>query len=103
MIHLQASFVLCRVFVKSRGGNSISENVVSSCAEESVSALPSIGAQHDEFFTPGIAKAKGPNDLSRYSARLDRELDDQVTTRPLSISSFQFPSDSQCNEAVRCL
>ncbi|KAG6747692.1 hypothetical protein POTOM_047582 [Populus tomentosa] len=99
--HAKASFVLCRVFVKSRGGNSISENVVSSCAEESVSALPSIGAQHDEFLTPDIAEAKGPNDLSRYSARLGRELDDQVTTRPLSISSFQFPSDSQCNEAVR--
>ncbi|KAF9668545.1 hypothetical protein SADUNF_Sadunf14G0014600 [Salix dunnii] len=106
--HAKASFVLCRVFVKSRGGNSISENVVSSCAEESVSAVRTNGARHDGFLTPDIAEAKVhddhvsmKNDLSRYSARLGRDFDDQVTARPTSISSFQFPSNSQCNEAVR--
>ncbi|CAK7347519.1 unnamed protein product [Dovyalis caffra] len=84
--HLKASFDLCRVFFKSRGGNSFSENVLSSCAEESVSAVRNIGTQHDGFLTPDIAEAKGhndycvnmKNDLSRYSVRLSRELDDQV-------------------------
>ena len=56
LYHLQASFVLCRVFVKPRAGNSVSENVLNSCAEESVSAVRHIGTQHG--IPPDL-----PNDL----------------------------------------
>ncbi|KAF2324353.1 hypothetical protein GH714_012759 [Hevea brasiliensis] len=56
-----------------RGGNSISENMLSSCAEESVSAVRHVGIQHDGFLTPDIVEAKvhqsstvdRKNDLSR--------------------------------------
>lgn len=44
---LQASFVVCRVFVRSRGPNSISEHALSSCAEESIATVRHIGIQHD--------------------------------------------------------
>ncbi|KAJ9186763.1 hypothetical protein P3X46_002300 [Hevea brasiliensis] len=103
--HVKASYVLCRVFFKSRGGNSISENMLSSCAEESVSAVRHVGIQHDGFLTPDIVEAKvhqsstvdRKNDLSRYAMRLSTELGDQVTTTPISDGSFQFPSASQSN------
>ncbi|KAF2309791.1 hypothetical protein GH714_005130 [Hevea brasiliensis] len=99
--HVKASYVLCRVFVKSHGGNSISENMLTSCAEESVSAVRHLGIQKDEFLTPDIVEAKvhadRKNDLSRYALRLSTELDDQVATGPISVTSFQFPSASQSN------
>ncbi|CAH9077952.1 unnamed protein product [Cuscuta epithymum] len=40
-----AAFVLCRIFVKSPRGNIESENVLSSCAEESVARVRHIGIQ----------------------------------------------------------
>ncbi|XP_021743921.1 NAC domain-containing protein 71-like [Chenopodium quinoa] len=43
----KASFVVCRVFVKSRVRNSISEHALSSCAEESIATVRHIGIQHD--------------------------------------------------------
>ncbi|XP_074264039.1 NAC domain-containing protein 101-like [Silene latifolia] len=45
--NLKASFVVCRVFVKSRHRNSISEHALSSCGEESVATVRHIGIQHD--------------------------------------------------------
>ena len=51
-IYLQASFVLCRVAFKPPSRSSISENGLSSCAEESVSAVRHIGIQHDGSLTP---------------------------------------------------
>lgn len=45
--NLKASFVVCRIFVKSRGRNSISEHALSSCAEESIATVRHIGIQHD--------------------------------------------------------
>ncbi|KAF9687549.1 hypothetical protein SADUNF_Sadunf02G0105000 [Salix dunnii] len=83
--------------------------MLSSCAEESISAVHNIDTQHDGFLTPDIAEDKVHNDcsvdmknnLSRYSLRLGRELDGRVTTRPVFISSFQCPSGSQFNELVR--
>lgn len=44
---IKASFVACRVFVKPRCGNSISEHALSSCAEESGATVRHIGIQHD--------------------------------------------------------
>ncbi|XWS21221.1 hypothetical protein CRYUN_Cryun30bG0036700 [Craigia yunnanensis] len=84
--HLKASFVLCRVFVKSRAGNSASENVLNSCAEESVSAVLLSGTQHNGFLTPDILEAKiNVDDFTK-------ELDDPIATRPVSVASFEFPS-----------
>ncbi|XVF64096.1 hypothetical protein PTKIN_Ptkin09bG0139800 [Pterospermum kingtungense] len=79
--HLKASFVLCRVFVESRAVNSVSENVLSHCAEESVSAVRHIGTQHDGFLEPKI----NGDDFTK-------ELDDPIATRPVSVTSFEFPS-----------
>ncbi|XVE70114.1 hypothetical protein DITRI_Ditri10aG0045300 [Diplodiscus trichospermus] len=84
--HLEATFVLCRAFVKSRAGNSISENVLSSCAEESVSAVRHIGTQHDGFVTPDNLEAKS------NVADFTKELDDIGAIRPVSVTSFEFPS-----------
>ncbi|XP_021838299.1 NAC transcription factor 29 isoform X2 [Spinacia oleracea] len=44
---VKASFVVCRVFVKSRAPKSISEHALSSCAEASITTVRHIGIQHD--------------------------------------------------------
>ncbi|XP_007017182.2 PREDICTED: NAC domain-containing protein 92 [Theobroma cacao] len=84
--HRKASFVLCRVFVKSRAGNSVSENVLSSCAEESVAAVRHIGIQHDGFLSPDILEAEINGD------DFTKELDQSISTRSVSVPSFEFPS-----------
>ncbi|KAK9270570.1 hypothetical protein L1049_026151 [Liquidambar formosana] len=102
-------FVLCRVFVKSHRGNSISDNVLSSGAEESYSAVRHIGIQHDGAVTPDIGEAKahddnsldGKNETLRFPMTLVSELDDQVTIRPVSAAGCQFPSGIHSNELVR--
>nr|GMD96338.1 NAC domain-containing protein 19-like isoform X1 [Ipomoea batatas] len=43
--HPTPAFVLCRIFSKSHHGNDLSENMVSSCAEESVASVRNIGIQ----------------------------------------------------------
>lgn len=78
--HFEALFVLCQV--------SLTEEIaflrmLSSCAEECISAVHNNGTQHDGFLTPDIAEAEVhndcsvdmKNDLSRYSLRLGREFD----------------------------
>ncbi|XP_004291091.1 PREDICTED: NAC domain-containing protein 72-like [Fragaria vesca subsp. vesca] len=89
--HLQASFVLCRVFVRSQGGTNISENGLSSCAEETVSTVRHIGIQHDGFYTPHIVpeidgdKSVPRNtDKSKDQKRPETEVDKQVETRLVS-------------------
>lgn len=86
LIYLQASFVLCRVFNKSCPRNSISENGLVSCAEESFSAVRHIGIQHD-----------GDNISSR---NYDIEVDDQIATRPAPMASIQVPLCSEPNTQV---
>lgn len=93
-IFLQASFVLCRVFVKSHGRNSTSENVLNSCAEESASAFRHIGIQTSEINSFGRL-----NDMSRYPVSPDSE-PAQIMTGPVTVSSIQFPSDIQPKEQV---
>ncbi|XVF36307.1 hypothetical protein REPUB_Repub19eG0046900 [Reevesia pubescens] len=89
--HLKASFVLCRVFLRSRAGNSVSENVLNSCAEESVSAIRPIGIQHDISLAPNILEAEINGD------DFTKELDDPIAARPLSVTSFEFPSGIPLN------
>ncbi|GMY28704.1 NAC domain-containing protein 71-like [Fagus crenata] len=106
--HLKASFVVCRVFAKSRAGNSISDNGLSSCAEEGVSAVRHIGIQHDEYFTSDTVEAKLHDDNSvdrnseipRYPMQLVGELDDPAMTRPISVASLPFRSGMQPMEPV---
>ncbi|TYI82434.1 hypothetical protein E1A91_D05G220000v1 [Gossypium mustelinum] len=81
----KASFVLCRVFIKSRARNSVSENVLS-CAEETVSAIRHIGIQHDGFLRPDTLEAEINGD------DFTKELDDPITIGPVSVASFEFPS-----------
>ncbi len=107
-VELQASFVVCRVFAKSRAGNSISDNGLSSCAEEGVSAVRHIGIQHDEYFTSDTVEAKLHDDNSvdrnseipRYPMQLVGELDDPAMTRPISVASLPFRSGMQPMEPV---
>uniref|UniRef100_A0A2N9H6I4 NAC domain-containing protein n=1 Tax=Fagus sylvatica TaxID=28930 RepID=A0A2N9H6I4_FAGSY len=106
--HLKASFVVCRVFAKSRAGNSISDNGLSSCAEEGVSAVRHIGIQHDEYFTSDTVEAKLHDDNSvdrnseipRYPMQLVGELDDPAMTRPISVASLPFRSGMQPMEPL---
>ncbi|CAI0424702.1 unnamed protein product [Linum tenue] len=103
--HSKASFVLCRVFVKTRGGTSVSENLLSSCAEESVSALRHIGVQCDGLGSPGITETTVPqensdeheNDLPEHFLRQNNELEDSVTNFPGSNPRYQH----LLNELVR--
>ncbi|KAK8551969.1 hypothetical protein V6N13_120403 [Hibiscus sabdariffa] len=83
--HPKATFVLCRVFAKSRPRNSVSENVLS-CAEDTVSAIPHISIQHDGFLRPDIREAEINGD------DFNRELDDPIATGTVSVASFDFPS-----------
>ncbi|OMO78877.1 No apical meristem (NAM) protein [Corchorus capsularis] len=84
--HLKASFVLCRVFVKSPAGNSISENILSSSADISLSAVGHVGIQHDESVTPDILEPEINGD------HFTKELEDQTASRPVSVASFEFAS-----------
>lgn len=105
---LQASFVLCRIFVKSRGGKSKSEVSLSSGAGESVSAVRHIGIQHDGFLIPDSSEGKVDddnsidrrNDTCIYPVRLVSQLDGHVTSRPVSDASFQFPAGIPSKEQV---
>ncbi|PQQ15622.1 NAC domain-containing protein 104-like isoform X1 [Prunus yedoensis var. nudiflora] len=90
------SFVLCRVFVRSRG-NRLSYNGVSSCAEESACTVRHIGIQHDGFHTPNIVEtevhgdnsAHRKNEMLNFPMRLDCEINDRVKNGPVSISRLQ--------------
>ncbi|XP_065880420.1 NAC domain-containing protein 72-like [Euphorbia lathyris] len=106
--HVKASYALCRIFVKSHSGNCISENMISSCAEESVSAVRHVGIQHDGFLTPDIIEAKVNHGnsvvrrsyLSRYPERLSTKLDDQAPEGRVSVAKVQFPPGIQSNNKL---
>lgn len=110
MYHLQA-FVLCRVFAKSHAGNSISDNGLSCCAEESVPAVRHIGIQHDGYLSLDSVEAKMYDDKSvdrnseipKYPRQLISELDNQVMTGPVCVPRFPFPSGLQPREPVTFL
>lgn len=61
LICFQASFVVCRVFAKPRGRNSISEHAFSSCAEESIATVRHIGIQHDGITISALDEGKTLN------------------------------------------
>ncbi|EEF52374.1 transcription factor, putative [Ricinus communis] len=106
MHHVKASYVLCRVFVKSRAGNSNSENVLSCCAEQNVSAVRHIGIQHDGFLTPDIVEAKvhrgnsvdAENDLSKYPLGLSTKLDAFPDSNKL-VRTPELPGDDMLVDA----
>uniref|UniRef100_A0A2P2IVH2 NAC transcription factor 061 n=1 Tax=Rhizophora mucronata TaxID=61149 RepID=A0A2P2IVH2_RHIMU len=54
----KASFVLCRVFIKSHSGNIVSENALGTSTEESTPAACYNGVQHDGFHIPKNVGAK---------------------------------------------
>ncbi|CAN1164001.1 NAC domain-containing protein 54 [Linum perenne] len=79
--HSKASFVLCRVFVKARLGNCLSDNIVSSCAEESVSTLRHIGIQCDGISDPvQHVTLDDKNELPDHSLRQSNNPDDTTGT-----------------------
>ncbi|GMJ02606.1 hypothetical protein HRI_003929800 [Hibiscus trionum] len=82
----KASFVLCRVVVKPRTGNSVSENLFSCSAEESVSAFRHIGVRPNRSLRTCIHDTKINGD------EFTKELACSMATRPVSIASLELPS-----------
>ncbi|KAG9160922.1 hypothetical protein Leryth_008736 [Lithospermum erythrorhizon] len=85
-----ASFVLCRVFIKSHNVNNLLEHALSSCAEETVATVRHVGIQCDGTDESAIAEAKADdeflhdydNGASNFSRRLISELDDVFNNSP---------------------
>lgn len=95
---LQASFDVCRVFVKPHHRNSASENGLSSCAEESFSAVRHVGIQHDGYVSSDIIEARlcgecsidGKNEIPVSPPRHASELDEhQVAPASVSVATCQ--------------
>ncbi|XP_057973598.1 NAC domain-containing protein 72-like [Malania oleifera] len=109
--HSQAPFVLCRVFVKSCGGNNTSEHVLSSCAEESIGTVRHIGVQHDGFITPDTVEAKTclndcvdqKNGDSLCPTQQYGEINGQVAAGSVSGSGFPYSLGIPPNIPVRSM
>ncbi|KAK1555992.1 hypothetical protein Q3G72_034331 [Acer saccharum] len=97
--HVKTAFVLCRVFVKSRSGNSVTEIGLSSGMAESVSAVRHIGVQHDGSLTSDFVEAK-LHDGNLIDGRFVSELDNRVMQGPAPVDSFQFPVGTPPSEQV---
>ncbi|KAK2660260.1 hypothetical protein Ddye_006793 [Dipteronia dyeriana] len=100
--HVKANFVLCRVFVKSRSGNSVSEIGLSSGMAESVSAVRHIGVQHDGSLTSDFVEAK-LHDGNIIDGRFVSQQDNHVMQRPVPVDSFQFPVGTPPSEQIAVL
>lgn len=104
---MQAAFVVCRVFFKALHKNSVSENGLSSCAEESFSAVRHIGVQHNGCVSPHIAEAQICGDHS-----IDRKIsvsplkpvsdlqENQIATASASVATLQCCEGPQDSETV---
>nr|UBT01667.1 NAC transcription factor 63 [Litchi chinensis] len=97
--HVKAAFVVCRVFVKSRSGNSVSEIGISSAMEESVSAVRHIGVQHDGSLTSSFLEAELHDDKI-IDGRVVSQLDNRVMQGPIPVARFQLPMDTPSGEQV---
>ncbi|XP_063942030.1 NAC domain-containing protein 60 [Daucus carota subsp. sativus] len=89
-----ASFVLCRIFVKSRKSNTnTSERPLSSCAQDSVAKVRHIGIQHDGTvdLVPSESNMLGRNSphrnnqVVRYPMELVRGSDNVVVGWPVDL------------------
>ncbi|KAK6938663.1 NAC domain, partial [Dillenia turbinata] len=100
----KVSFVLCRVFVRSRCKNSVSEHVISSCAEESVAAVRHIGTQYDGGVTSELAEVEGKDDDAfngenrRFEDGTNSAINNLITGGPISVAGLQFSSSIQQND-----
>lgn len=90
--HPKVCSVLCRVYIKSRRGNTSSENVLSSCGEESVARVRHIGIQHD-----GITIGRQPV-RNEDKNSIDR---DGLLAEPISNAISPFPSATQPIDMLR--
>lgn len=76
--NIKASFVLCRVFIKSRSVRSVSDIALSSCAEESVGTVRHIGIKRDGSITTYMGEAGAnehePNDRNDPPAGVSTRL-----------------------------
>ncbi|KAJ8538098.1 hypothetical protein K7X08_014638 [Anisodus acutangulus] len=95
-----ASFVLCRVFIKSRSENNLSEHVFSSCGEESVAKVRHVGIQYDGT-AASVADSKvhdentidQENDVSKLPSGLVTDLDGQALTEHVAQQQIGLESD----------
>ncbi|KAK6939626.1 NAC domain [Dillenia turbinata] len=99
----KGSFVLCRVFVRSRCNNSPS----SSCAEECVAAVRHVGARYDGGVMSELAEVEGKDDdaFNGENWRIEDDrisaIDNLITGGPISVTGLQFPSSIQQNDLVK--
>ncbi|KAF5747033.1 NAC domain-containing protein 72-like [Tripterygium wilfordii] len=107
---LKTSFVLCRVFIRSNAGISITDNVLNSCAEETAAAVHLVGIQqHDGYLTSATTvhddiSVGRKNDIPRYPQSLPTKLDDrQVVKEPASNTSFHLSPSIEPNEQVTAI
>lgn len=113
-----ASFVLCRVFVKSVRRNSISEHAFSSCGEESVATVRHVGVQHDDTIRLGFGDTKAHkgdpldhHDILTFPMGTVCELNDRVsggpdggqTKAPGHISGHSLMDDSLSAEQLMAI
>ncbi|XP_054789994.1 NAC domain-containing protein 72-like [Prosopis cineraria] len=105
--HLKASFVVCRVFFRACHKNSVSENGLSSCAEESFSAVRHIGIQHDECVLPDIIETQMcggcsiDRKISVSALKPASELDkNQIAPAAASVATVQRCADPQDSQTV---
>ncbi|KAK4352109.1 hypothetical protein RND71_027627 [Anisodus tanguticus] len=97
--HPMASFVLCRVFIKSRGENKLSEHVFSSCGEESVAKVH-VGIQYDGT-AASVADSKvhdentvdQENDVSTLPSGLVTDLNGQALIEHVAQQQIGLESD----------
>ncbi|KAF5740666.1 NAC domain-containing protein 72-like [Tripterygium wilfordii] len=107
----KTSFVLCRVFIRSNGGNSISmsDNVLNSCAEQTASAVRHVGIQYDghlasEAQVHDDVSVDRRNNISRYPQDLPSKKNDcLVVKKPASDASFHVSPSIKPNEQVRSI
>ncbi|XAR61909.1 hypothetical protein NMG60_11016458 [Bertholletia excelsa] len=108
LIDHEATFILCRVFVKSRSQNNVSDHAVSSCWQESIAAVRHIGIQHDGAISSAIGEAIVPNDnfvdekneALRFQMGLVGDLDGQTTGGAVA-PCVRCPLNILPNELVR--
>ncbi|XP_057490134.1 NAC domain-containing protein 72-like [Actinidia eriantha] len=95
----EASFILCRLFVKSTCQNNNSEHVLSSCGEGSVGTLRHIGIQHDGTITSGIVEGI-VHDETSVDKKNEVLAGNVSTIGAVAHAGVQVPSSVQPNEPV---
>ncbi|KAL6995476.1 hypothetical protein U1Q18_005613 [Sarracenia purpurea var. burkii] len=95
----KASFIVCRVFVKSCRRKNISEHVLSSCGDGSVATVRHVGIQHDGTITSGNGEGIVHEDNS-VDTKNEVLAGSDGTVGAVVLAGDQIPSSVQRNGPV---